>query len=178
MTDMGESMSTPKHFTRKHQQKARASVSSASCARNGSLGAKATIAKYGFGKFFESWRRWKLQHPSQPETTLIGILNDLGVMFEREWRLEPSYLTLDFFLSGIRKGIEFHGRVHSQLKQRQREANDEKKRELLTDAEIETLWIDHTEMSDIMELTEKIRAFLTSGVREKAPTFFDRDIPF
>ena len=83
-------MAKPKHLTREHQQKARALVSSASCARNGSLGAKATIAKYGFEKFFEAWRRWKLQHPSQPETTLIGILNDLAVVFEREWRLNRN----------------------------------------------------------------------------------------
>jgi hypothetical protein len=79
-------MTTPKHLTSEHQRRARSKDSSSSCARNGSLGAKATIAKHGFGKFFESWRKWKLAHPSQPEIVIIGILNRLNVVYEREWQ--------------------------------------------------------------------------------------------
>jgi len=84
----------------------------------------------------------------------------LNMTYEREWQLQPSFLTLDFYLTEIRAVIEFHGRIHGQLKQEQREQNDAKKRELLADAGIETLWIDHTEMSDIEPLIEKIRTFL------------------
>src|SRR5262249_60274342 len=94
-------MATPKHLTRDHQRPARSKVSSCSCARNGRLGAKATIAKHGFRKFFESWRKWKLAHPSQPELVLIGILKRLNVAYEREWQLQPSFLTLDFYLPKI-----------------------------------------------------------------------------
>jgi len=169
-------MATPKHLTRDHQRRARSKVSSSSCARNGSLGAKATIAKHGFGKFFESWRKWKLAHPSKPELEIIDIFDGLNVTYEREWQLQPSFLTLDFYMPSLRKGIEFHGRIHGQLKQEQREANDAKKRELLASAGIETLWIDHTEMNDIEALTDKIRAFV--GSQEKASTIIDRDLPF
>jgi len=140
-------MAAPKHLTSEHQRRARSKVSSISCARNGSLGAKATIAKHGYEKFFAAWRKWKLEHPSQPELVLIGILNRLNVDYEREWQLQPSFLTLDFYLKEICAGIEFHGSIHGQLKQEQREQNDAKKRELLADAGIETLWIEHYELT-------------------------------
>jgi len=169
-------MAAPKHLTRDHQRRARSKVSSSSCARNGSLGAKATIAKHGYGKFFAAWRKWKIEHPSQPELVLIGILNRLDVAYEREWQLQPSFLTLDFYLPEIRVGIEFHGRIHGQLKQEQREQNHAKKRELLASAGIETLWIDHTEMNDIEALTDKIRAFV--GSHEKTASTVDQDFPF
>src|SRR5262249_22254845 len=171
-----EPMAIPKHLTREHQRRARSIVSSSSCARNGSLGAKATIAKHGFGKFFAAWRAWKLEHPSKPELVIIGILARLNVTYEREWQLQPSFLTLDFYLPAARVGIEFHGRIHGQLKQEQREQNDAKKRELLASAGIETLWIDHTEMNDIEALTDKIREFVTS--QEKAPASIDQNFPF
>src|SRR5262249_52670412 len=135
---------------------------SSSCARNGSLGAKATISKHGFGKFFESWRKWKLAHTSKPELVIIDILDGLSVAYEREWQLQPSFLTLDFYMPSLRKGIEFHGRIHGQLKQEQREQNDAKKRELLATAGIECLWIEHTEMDDMAALIEKIQAFVGS----------------
>ena len=169
-------MATPRHLTKEHQRRARSKVSSSSCARNGSLGAKATIAKHGFGKFFESWRKWKLAHPSQPELVIIGILDCLNVVYEREWQLQPSFLTLDFYLPTIRVGVEFHGRIHGQLKQEQREQNDVKKLELLANAGIETSWIEHTELGDIEALTDKIRAFVDS--QEKTPAVIDRDLPF
>jgi len=152
---------SPKHFTPEHQRMARSKVSSASCARNGSKGARATIAKHGFARFFEHWRKWKLEHPSQPERAIIGILERLAVPYEREWRLEPSYLTLDFYCAQLGKGLEFHGRIHGQLKQQQREANDAKKRALLSKLGIETLWIEHTEMKDVKALAEKIERFLS-----------------
>jgi hypothetical protein len=169
-------MTTPKHLTSEHQRRARSKVSSSSCARNGSLGAKATIAKHGFGKFFESWRKWKLAHPSQPELVIIGILDGLNVDYEREWQLQPSFLTLDFYLPATRVGIEFHSRIHGQLKQEQREQNDVKKRELLAEARIETLWIDHTEMGDVAALIEKIRAFVSR--QEQTHVIVDQDLPF
>jgi len=169
-------MATPKHLTREHQQKARQRVSRESCARNGRLGAKATIAKHGYGKFFAAWRKWKLEHPSQPELVLIGILNRLNVAYEREWRLQPSFLTLDFYLPEISVGIEFHGRIHGQLKQEQREQNDAKKRDLLASAGIQCLWIEHAEMNDVAALIEKIQAFVDS--MGKTPAVVDRDLPF
>src|SRR5262249_31008118 len=165
-----------KRLTSEHQRRARSKVSSISRARNGSLGAKATIAKHGFGKFFESWRKWKLEHPSQPELEIIDILDGLNVTYEREWQLQPSFLTLDFYMPSLRKGIEFHGRIHGQLKQEQREQNDAKKRELLINTGIETLWIDHTEMNDVAALIEKIRAFV--GTEMKTPAAIDQDFPF
>jgi hypothetical protein len=108
----------------------------------------------------------------------IGILDSFGVAYEREWRLEPSFLALDFYLTDLRKGIEFHGRIHGQLNQERREANDAKKRELLDCAGIETLWISHTEMDDIAALTDKIRAFCACESQEPAPTRSERDLPF
>ena len=164
-------MATPKHLTREHQRMARSKVSSASCARNGSKGARATIKKYGFEKFFVAWRKWKIEHPSGPELVIIGILNDLAVTFEREWQLHPSFLTLDFYFPGLLRGIEFHGRIHGQLKQQQRESNDAKKRELLEQSGIECLWIEHTEMDDPAALAEKIEQFL-------APADITKDLAF
>lgn len=151
----------PAHFTSEHQRMARSKVSRESCSRNGKLGARATIAKHGFARFFEHWRKWKLQNPSGPELVIIDILDDLAVTYEREWQLEPSFLTLDFYFQDLRKGIEFHGRIHGQLKQQQREANDAKKRELLEQAGIECLWIEHTELTDLQEISEKIERFLS-----------------
>jgi very-short-patch-repair endonuclease len=171
-------MATPAHFTREHQRKARRSVSSEACARNGRLGARATIAKHGFERFFESWRKWKLAHPSKPEQIIIGILDDLNLTYEREWRLQPSFLTLDFYFEQQRKGVEFHGRIHGQLKQEQREENDAKKRALLAQAGIECLWIEHTEMNERAALVRKIRAFLTADDRERTPAVIERDLPF
>jgi very-short-patch-repair endonuclease len=171
-------MATPTHFTREHQRKARRSVSSESCARNGRLGARATIQKHGFAKFFESWRKWKLAHPSKPEKVIISILDDLNLAFDREWRLQPSFLTLDFYFESRRKGIEFHGRIHGQLKQEQREENDAKKRELLAQAGIECLWIEHTEMDERAALARKIRAFLIADAPERTPAVIERDFPF
>src|SRR5262249_11292844 len=155
-----------KRLTSEHQRRARSKVSSISRARNGSLGAKATIAKHGFGKFFESWRKWKLAHPSKPELEIIDILDGLNVTYEREWQLQPSFLTLDFYMPSLRKGIEFHGRIHGQLKQEQREQNDAKKRELLASAGVETLWIDHRDLEDLAVLIEKIRRFLQPEVNQ------------
>jgi len=171
-------MATPAHLTREHQRKARRSVSSESCARNGRLGARATIAKHGFERFFESWRKWKLAHPSKPEQNIIAILDDFGLAYEREWRLEPSYLTLDFYFESQRKGIEFHGRIHGQLKQEQREENDAKKRDLFAQAGIECLWIEHTEMDNAPALARKIQAFLSAGVRAQRQADNSRDLPF
>jgi very-short-patch-repair endonuclease len=165
-------MATPKHLTSEHQRRARSKVSSSSCARNGSLGAKATIAKHGYGKFFAARRKWKLDNPSKPELVIIAILARLNVDYEREWQIQPSFLTLDFYFPALRAGIEFHGRIHGQLKQEQRERNDAKKRELLTTAGIECLWIDHTEMNDVAALIEKIRAFV--GSQAQAPEASER----
>jgi very-short-patch-repair endonuclease len=150
----------PAHFTPEHQRKARAAVSSESCARNGRLGALATIRKHGFECFFKGWRAWKLQHPSRPELLIIGILSTLKINSEREWQIPGSFLTLDFYLSEFHKAIEVHGRIHSTLKKQQREENDARKRELLKQLGIECLWVEESELRDVMSLAAKIQRFV------------------
>lgn len=70
---------------------------------------------------------------------MMNIMNGLSVTFEREWRLEPSFLTLDFYMPDLRKGIECHGRILGRLNREQLESTNSKKRELLAVVCIETL---------------------------------------
>ncbi len=154
-----KSKRTPTHFTRDHQRYARSKVSSDACARNGRLGAQATIAKYGQRFLFERWRAWKLENPSKPEMILIGILSTLRIRFLREWQIGETFFTVDFYLPTLNKGIEFHGRVHQALEQEQRKARDVKKLELLERIGVDTLWLDQTDLESVPALIAKIINF-------------------
>ncbi len=147
------------HFTREFQRYARSKVSSEACARNGRLGAQATIARYGQQFFFDNWRVWKLANPSQPEMLLIGILSTLRISFVREWQIPGSFYTLDFYLPALNKGIEIHGRIHDRLNQERRAANDVNKRELLARAGVSCLWLDQEDLQDVPALIANILSF-------------------
>jgi very-short-patch-repair endonuclease len=151
----------PAHLTSAHQRYARSKVSREACARNGRLGAQATIERHGRQFFFDQWRRWKLDNPSQPEMLIIGILSTLRIEFEREWQIISSFFTLDFYLPALNKGIEIHGKIHQTLKQEVRANNDITKRELLTQAGIDCLWLTHADLEDVPRLIEKIKSFIS-----------------
>jgi hypothetical protein len=150
----------PGRFTSETARAARRKVSSASCARNGAKGARATIAKHGFDFFFERWRAWKLQKPSGPERQMIDILDALEARYERDWRIGESYFTLDFYLPDLGRGVEVHGRIHKTLEVDRRAKNDARKRALLKDLGIEALWINDQDLEDADALAAKVRDFI------------------
>jgi very-short-patch-repair endonuclease len=150
----------PSRFTSETARAARRKVSSASCARNGAKGARATIAKHGFDFFFERWREWKLKKPSGPERQMIDILDGVNARYERDWRIGESYFTLDFYLVDLGRGVEVHGRIHKTLEVDKRAKNDARKRALLKDLGIDVLWIDDQDLEDADALTAKVRGFI------------------
>jgi hypothetical protein len=70
---------------------------------------------------------------------------------------------LDFFLPGSGRGVEYHGAIHKRLNQAERARNDERKRAMLAELGVEVLWIDHTELGDVLALAAKIREFAADG---------------
>jgi very-short-patch-repair endonuclease len=81
----------------------------------GSLGAKSFIRKYGYCKFFNLARAWRLAHPSRPERAIMAILDRLGVRYEREAMVlgEDVPTSVDFYLPDCNDSvIEVLGRVH------------------------------------------------------------------
>lgn len=156
----------PGWFTSTTGRKARSLVSSASCARNGRLGARATITKHGFDVFFRGWRRWKKQNPSKPELQMIGILATLKLRHVPNWRIGQSYFTLDFYLKDFNCGIELHGRIHKTLDPEKRAKNDAKKRDLLNDLGIEVLWVDDQSLKDVDALIAKVRDFISRRAKK------------
>jgi hypothetical protein len=157
-----------KAFTPEYQRAIRKKVSSTSCARNGSLGAKATIAKYGYESLFQKWHRWKLNNPSQNELLIVGILAQLKIGNERDWRIGSTFFTVDFYLPGFNKAIEVNGKVHKIFDVEQRLIREAKKLALLTDLGIDLLAIDYTELRDVPAVIEKIKQFVGSGWTDKA----------
>jgi len=79
----------------------------------GHRGAVAYARKYGYARLFHLCRRYPLDHPSQPEQTVMAILDGLGVVYEREAQVlgESCFIAVDFALPGQR-AIEVNGRVH------------------------------------------------------------------
>jgi very-short-patch-repair endonuclease len=156
------------HFTREHQRRARRAVSSESCARNGSKGAKVTLARYGADSLFNHWRRWKLNHSSLNELVMIGILARLGIVADREWRLGETLLSVDFYLPQFDCAIEIHGSIHHKFEEEKRRRRDQRKRQWLADAGINCLWINYLEFCDVAALIRRVERFVKEAQLESA----------
>jgi very-short-patch-repair endonuclease len=97
-----------------HQSRAgKASAAVNDMAALGHRGAVAYVRKYGYGRLFHLCRRYRLDHPSEPERVVMAILDSLGVVYEREAMPlgEDAFICVDFALSGQR-AIEVNGKVH------------------------------------------------------------------
>lgn len=149
-----------KQFTPASQRAARRKVSAASCAANGAKGAQATLARHGYEMLFERARQYRLKHPSQNELLLIGVLAQLQVANEREWKIGDTFFTSDFYLPTQHKVIEVRGRVHQLFDAEKRARRTEHKMALLASLEIPALWIEEEELADLAAVIAKIRTFL------------------
>jgi len=80
----------------------------------GHKGAIAYARKYGYARLFHLCRRYRLDHPSEPEQAVMVILDSLSVAYEREALPlgENTFIAVDFALVGQRKAIEVNGKVH------------------------------------------------------------------
>jgi len=84
----------------------------------GHRGAVAYARKYGYGKLFHLCRRYRLEHPSEPERVVMSVLDGLGLQegqdYEREAQVlgESCFIAVDFALAGQRKVIEVNGKPH------------------------------------------------------------------
>ena len=84
----------------------------------GHRGAVAFARKYGYARLFHLCRRYRLDHPSEPERVVMAILAGLGLQegqdYEREALPlgEDAFIAVDFALTGQRKVIEVNGKVH------------------------------------------------------------------
>jgi hypothetical protein len=155
-----KSKCAPAHFTRAHQRKARAAVSSESCRRNGAKGAQVTLARYGYRHLFLACRAKRLKKPSKPELQMIGLLSTLKIPFEREYELGQSCRAVDFKILNTNKCIEVHTRIHHTLKVEERKRNDEIKRMLLGSLNLECLWVQEEELKEVIGLAAKIKNFV------------------
>jgi len=84
----------------------------------GHRGAVAYARKYGYARLFHLCRRYRLDHPSEPERVVMAILAGLGLQegqdYEREAQVlgESCFIAVDFALAGQRKVIEVNGKPH------------------------------------------------------------------
>jgi very-short-patch-repair endonuclease len=99
---------------------------------------------------------------------MIGLLNTLGIRFEREYRLGSSFQCSDFYLPEYHRAIEVHGRIHRFLDVEERARNDERKRALLAEIRIECLWITDEDLKDLIALAGQIKAFLAGEIEKAA----------
>ena len=98
-----------------HQRRAgRRSAEVNDMAALGHRGAMAFIHKYGYPALFRKARKWRLENPSRHERRVMGILDGLGVQYEREARVlgEDELVSVDFYLPGRGQVIEVNGKVH------------------------------------------------------------------
>lgn len=147
------------HFTPEFQRAARAKVKHESLVASGRRGAQATIAKYGYEVMFQKCRRYRLNNPSRPERQMMQLLADLGIEFEREWRIGDSHYTVDFKFCNQPKIIEVHGAVHQNLDVARRVKRDGIKQGLLAAAGIEWLYVTDVELRDVDGIREKVACF-------------------
>jgi very-short-patch-repair endonuclease len=102
-----------------HQSRAgKASAAVNDMAALGHRGAVAYARKYGYARLFHLCRRYRLDHPSEPERAVVAILAGMGLQegqdYEREAMPlgEGAFIAVDFALAGQRKVIEVNGKVH------------------------------------------------------------------
>jgi hypothetical protein len=161
-----KSRKSPSHFTPEFQRWARSHVSSKSCAINGAKGFKATSARHGPDVAFKGARQWRLDHPSSNELLMMGILSQLRVAYEREYRLGTSLYTLDFYLPATAQAIEVNSRIHTQLDVEKRKRQAARKRKLMKDLRISCLVIWDTELAkDADAVIRKVRRFVGLAAR-------------
>ena len=149
-------------MTSEHQQKARSKVRRKSLIAAGKRGAQVTIERHGLDRFFEGWRRWKLDHPSKPELLVIGLLARLGFRegdYVREYRLGGSLLSLDFYFDGQNKAIEVHTKIHLKWQRQKRRERDVRKRELAEQMDINVLWVKERDLKNAPKLFQKLQRF-------------------
>jgi len=80
----------------------------------GHKGAMVYIRRYGYGKLFRLARAWRLENPSSHEQTVMAMLDEMGLCYEREAEVlgEDAFVSVDFYLSDLGKFVEVNGRVH------------------------------------------------------------------
>lgn len=128
--------------------------------RAGKLGAKATIERYGMAALLEKARKHRLNHPSPLELTLIGILAQLKVKYEREYVVcNERYFTVDFWLPNQNLAIEVHGSIHDPGKPnyKRRLQNDQQKHALLKQQQRRLIVLHHSEFTDVAKVISKIK---------------------
>jgi len=172
--------SRAKAFTSSYQREARSRVSSAACRRNGAKGAARTIELHGHVRLFEGSRQKRLENPSPLELIMIGLLNRLGLAYEREYQLPDTLYTIDFHLTGHNTGIEVDGPLHDPGKPGadERKICEERKAEICRNLNIRLFRIHHTELSgaDLGGVITKIKEIAGDGDlpvigrRESPPT--------
>lgn len=135
----------------------------------GSLGAKAFIRKYGYIKFFQFWRNWKLANPSRPERQMMDILNRLGYQYQREAMVlgEVIPVAVDFYIADANDAvIEVNGRVHYDPMfdhpnyPETRRGNDLHRIRKLERAGFRVLEVDHLELANEGRVALKVAGFL------------------
>lgn len=137
-----------KQFTPASQRAARRKVSSESCRRNGSRGARRTIELHGYQALFEGCRRSRLANPSPNELVMMGLLKTIGLRYEREYVLGETLFTLDFYVADHRLGIEVDGSIHDKGKpdEAKRIQHAERKAALCRSMNIKLIRIHHSEL--------------------------------
>jgi very-short-patch-repair endonuclease len=162
----GKARKPPAYFTSEFQRWARKHVSSKACSINGAKGFSATVKKYGPDVAFNGARQWRLDHPSNNELLMIGVLSALKIAFEREWRIAGTLYAVDFYLPKTRQTIEVHSRIHEQFDAEKRRRQDACKRKLLKKSGIEclTVW-DRELVRDVDGVIQKVRRFVRSKAK-------------
>ena len=133
----------------------------------GHRGAMAYVHKYGYARLFHLCRNYRLDHPSEPERTVMAILDELGTSYEREVLPlgESVFVAVDFALSGQTKAIEVNGKVHydplfdSPQYPLTRAANDARRLQRLENAGWRVLVLDYRRLAD-PETRQQIARFV------------------
>lgn len=153
-------------FTSASQRRARRKLSSDQAAENGRLGAQRTMALHGIEKLCEASRQKRLNAPNYHELTMMGVLGQLKVGYEREYLLGDTRLTVDFYCTAHALAIEVDGSIHDPGKPdfEKRQARDARKAALCNQLGIRLLRVHHSELGDnLMTVVDKIRDLLKSA---------------
>jgi len=135
----------------------------------GHLGAQAFIRKYGYIKFFQLNRNYRLARPSSLERTMMAILDGLKVEYQREALVMGEHIPLavDFYLPDCNDSvIEVLGRVHFDQRfdhpnrVETRRGLDLHRIRKLERAGFRVLEIDYTELVNPARVALKVAGFL------------------
>ena len=152
------------HFTPAHQRMAQACRTHESLSEAGRRGYRVTVERHGPDLAFEASRQYRIDHPSYPELVMMGVLKQLRVPYEREWRIdEKRLLCADFLLTNTEQVIEVHSDLHLHPKQQER---DERKQALLKERGIPCLVVWDHQLEDERQspaVIERIKDFVALG---------------